>query len=147
MADNQTYENPDPYLNFRFRVELGGIISGGFSDVSGLSVETEIETRKEGGENTFEYKFPKTTKYQNITLKRGLSDDSLWDWYKKVIYGTVERRDISICLMDETGEEVKRWNFQKAFPVKWDGGSLSAKSSGIAVESLILVHHGLETTA
>ncbi len=54
MADNNGYENPDPYMNFRFRVELGGIISAGFSDVSGLSVETEVETRKEGGENTYD---------------------------------------------------------------------------------------------
>ncbi len=138
------YENADPYLNFRFRVELGGVISGGFSDVSGLSVETEVETKKEGGENTFEYKLPKATKYQNLTLKRGISDDSLWDWYKNVIYGVVERRDISICLMDEEGVEVKRWNFQSAYPVKWQGSALNAKSASVAVESLILVHHGLQ---
>ncbi len=144
MADKNVYENFDPYLNFRFRVELGGVISGGFSDVSGLSVETEVETRKEGGENTFEYKLPKTTKYQNLTLKRGLSDDSLWDWYNKVIYGTIERRDISVCLLDEVGEEVKRWNFQGAYPVKWEGASLNAKSASIAVESIILVHHGMQ---
>ena len=51
-------ERTDPYRGFRFKLELGGIISGGFSEVSGLSVETEVESRKEGGENNFEYKLP-----------------------------------------------------------------------------------------
>jgi phage tail-like protein len=137
-------ERSDPYRGFRFKLELGGIISGGFSEVSGLSVETEVETRKEGGENNFEYKLPKATKYSNLTLKRGISDDNLWAWYKDVIYGKVERQDISVCLLDEGGTEVMRWNFEKAFPVKWNGPSLNASSNSVAVESLVLVHHGLQ---
>jgi phage tail-like protein len=136
-------ERSDPYRGFRFKLELGGIISGGFSEVSGLSVETEVESRKEGGENNFEYKLPKATKYSNLTLKRGISDDNLWAWYKDVIYGKVERQDISVCLLDEGGNEVMRWNFEKAFPVKWDGPSLNASSNNVAVESLVIVHHGL----
>jgi phage tail-like protein len=137
-------ERSDPYRGFRFKLELGGIISGGFSEVSGLSVETEVESRKEGGENNFEYKLPKATKYSNLTLKRGISDDNLWAWYKDVIYGKVERQDISVCLLDEGGTEVMRWNFEKAFPVKWNGPSLNASSNSVAVESLVLVHHGLQ---
>lgn len=106
--------------------------------------ETEVESRKEGGENNFVYKLPKATKYANLTLKRGISDDSLWSWYKDVIYGKIERQDISVCLLDEGGDEVMRWNFEKAFPVKWDGPSLNASSSSVAVESLVIVHHGLQ---
>lgn len=137
-------ERSDPYRGFRFKLELGGIISGGFSEVSGLSVETEVESRKEGGENNFEYKLPKATKYGNLTLKRGISDDNLWSWYKDVIYGKIERQNISVCLLDEVGNEVMRWNFEKAFPVKWNGPSLNASSSSVAVESLVIVHHGLQ---
>lgn len=136
-------DRTDPYRGFRFKVELGGIISGGFSDVSGLTVETEVETRKEGGENNFEYKFPKTTKYSNLILKRGISDDSLWNWYKDVCFGKIERQDISVCLLDEAGDEVMRWNFEKAFPVKWNGPALDAANAKVAVESVEIVHHGL----
>ena len=134
----------DPYRGFRFKVELGGIISGGFTDVSGLSVETEVETRKEGGENNFEYKLPKASKFSNLTLKRGISDDSLWDWYKNVMYGKIERKNISVCLLNEEGAEVVRWDFQGAYPVKWDGPTLNAGTANVAVESIVIVHHGLQ---
>ena len=144
MQGEDMTERSDPYRGFRFKLELGGIISGGFSEVSGLSVETEVESRKEGGENNFEYKLPKATKYANLTLKRGISDDNLWSWYKDVIYGKIERQNISVCLLDEVGDEVMRWNFEKAFPVKWNGPSLNASSSSVAVESLVIVHHGLQ---
>ena len=144
MANNQQSRGVDPYRAFRFKVELGGIISGGFSEVTGLGVETEVETRREGGENHYEYKLPKTTKYPNLTLKRGISDDSLWNWYKDVIYGNIKRQDISVCLLNETGDEVMRWNFQGAYPVKWDGPTLSAASATVAVETLTIAHHGLQ---
>ena len=131
----------DPYRSFRFKVELDGIISGGFTDVSGLTVETEVETR---GENYFEYKLPKASKFSNLTLKRGISDDSLWDWYKNVMYGKIERKNISVCLLNEEGTEVVRWDFQEAYPVKWDGPTLNAGTASVAFESIVIVHHGFQ---
>ncbi|MCD4809203.1 MAG: phage tail protein, partial [Methanosarcinales archaeon] len=65
-----TGKRSDPYSAYRFKVEIEGIIAAGFTDVSGLTIETEVETIKEGGVNNYEYKLPKFTKYSNITLKR-----------------------------------------------------------------------------
>ncbi len=76
---NEKRKTKDPYIAFRFKIELKGIIEAGFSECSGLQVETEVEEYREGGINDFVHKFPKMSKYQTITLKRGLTDSQeLW---------------------------------------------------------------------
>ncbi len=133
----------DPYGAFNFLVEIEGIIEGGFTEVSGLSIQTEYDTVKEGGNNNFEHKLPKGTKYTDITLKRGLTDWKLYDWYQDVINGKIERKSGSIYLIDSEGNRVMEWDFLEAFPVKWDGPALNAGSNAIATEALVLAHHGL----
>jgi phage tail-like protein len=133
----------DPYGAFNFLVEIEGIIEGGFTEVSGLSIQTEYDTVKEGGNNSFEHKLPKGTKYTDITLKRGITDWELYDWYQDVINGKIERKSGSIYLIDSSGERVMEWDFLEAFPVKWDGPAFNAGSNAIATETLVLAHHGL----
>ncbi|MBD5799852.1 phage tail protein [Bacillus pseudomycoides] len=138
-----TGERTDPLTNFNFLVELDGLVVGGFSEISGLQTETETEEYREGGLNEYTHKLPKSSKYSNVVLKRGLTDSSvLWDWYRKVVGGSIERKNGSIILLDYAGNEKWRWNFSQAFPVKWVGPDLKADSSTIAVETLELVHHG-----
>lgn len=135
----------DPYAGCRFLVEIdgGGLIVGGFSEVSGLSIETEIETIREGGANDTEYKFPKGTKYSNITLKHGVTDsNTLWKWYSDVTNGKIKRRNITIFLLGPMGEKSLHWAFSDAYPIKWEGPSLNALSNAIAIETLVLVHQG-----
>lgn len=133
----------DPYGVFRFRVEIDGIIAGGFSEVSGLSVQTEVDSIREGGVNDFEYKLVKGTKYTDITLKRGLTDRELYKWYLDVIHGKIERKSGAIYLIDQEGNQAMDWYFFEAYPVKWEGSALNATSSTIASETLVLTHHGL----
>ena len=81
-----TGERIDPYLSYRFLVEIKELIVAGFSEVSGLQVETETEEYREGGVNDYVHRLPKITKYQNLTLKRGITDsDSLWKWHQDVV--------------------------------------------------------------
>ncbi len=135
---------PDPFMVFRFRVEIGGITVARVSEVTGLSLETEIEPYEEGGVNTMVHQLPKRTKYQPITLKRGITDaGELWDWYRDVISGKFERKDGAIVLMDNRGMDRWRWNFTGAYPVKWTGPDFKADSSTIAFESVMLAHHGI----
>ncbi len=133
----------DPYGAFNFLVEIEGIIEGGFTEVSGLSIQTEYDSVKEGGNNNFEHKLPKGTKYTDITLKRGITDWELYDWYRDVINGKIERKSGSIYLIDSSGDRVMEWYFLEAFPVKWDGPAFNAGSNAIATETLVLAHHGL----
>ncbi|MBE9592051.1 MAG: phage tail protein [Proteobacteria bacterium] len=138
-------ERKDPYLNFRFLVEIQGLIVGGFSEVAGLQAETEIEEKPEGGVNDYVHKLPKITKYPNITLKRGITDsDALWNWHQDVVNGKFERKSGFIILMDSEGNEKWRWYFEHAYPVKWTGPDLKADNSAVAVETLELAHNGLK---
>ena len=140
-----TGERPDPYRTFRFRIEIGGITVAQVSEVSGLQVETETEPYEEGGVNDFVHQLPKRTKYQHITLKRGITDlDEMWQWYKDVVDGRFERKDGGIVLMDVTGNDKGRWNFFQAFPVKWTGPDLKADSNTVAFETIELAHHGIK---
>jgi len=137
MTDN-------PYTSFRFRVEIEGIEVARASEISGLQIETEIETYEEGGVNSYVHKLPKRTKYQNITLKRGITDShEMWDWYQDVVSGIFERKYGAIVLMDANNEDKWRWDFLEAYPIKWTGPDLRADSNTVAFETIELVHHGL----
>jgi phage tail-like protein len=140
-----TGEQPYPYASFRFRVEIEGIIVAQVSEVTGLQSETETEPYEEGGVNDFVHQLPGRTKYQRITLKRGITDmEDLWRWRRDVVNGMIRRKNGSVILLDSTGEEKWRWNFTGAFPVKWSGPDLRADSATVAFESIELAHHGIK---
>jgi phage tail-like protein len=133
----------DPYLSFRFLVEVQGLVVAGFSEVSGLSAETEVDEQREGGVNEFIHKLPKLTKYSNLTLKRGLTDsDALWKWHHDVKTGRVKRTNVHLVLLDSEGNEKWRWSFQNAYPIKWTGPDLKSDGSSVALESLEIAHNG-----
>lgn len=134
----------DPLLTYKFHIEIDGILVAGFSEASGLSIQTEYETVKEGGYNNGDYKLPVRTKFTDITLKRGVVETSaLWDWFQQVVDGKFERKNGSIHLMDHVGNNKVSWDFFEAYPIKWDGPSFSASTSAVAVETFVLTHHKL----
>ncbi len=135
----------DPYQSFNFLVEISGLIVGGFSEVSGIQVETELEEFREGGLNDYVHKLPKVTKYSNVTFKRGITDsDVLWAWHQAVVNGLIIRMPIFVILLDSQGAEKWRWCFIDAYPVKWIGPDLKADSGSVAIESLELAHNGFK---
>ena len=137
---------PDPYHVFNFLVEIEGLLVAGFSECSGLQVETEVEEYAEGGLNDYTHHFRGRTKYQPLTLKRGLTiNNQLWRWHQQVIQGDFERKNGTIYLLDATHVPVAWWNFKKAFPAKWTGPELRANSSEVAIESVELIHQGLSS--
>ncbi len=142
----------DPFAGFRFIVELGAVRVAGFAECTGLQMETKIFEYKEGGRNETMLKFPETTTFGNITLKRGVTrSNEIIDWNLDVAGGQFRTNprttpnDIAIVLMDEKGTVVKRWSLVRAFPVKWTGPDLKAASSEVAIETLELAHEGIQT--
>jgi phage tail-like protein len=135
----------DPFRGYNFAVEVEGLVAGGFSEVTGLNLELEVQEYREGGVNGFTHKRAGPARYpSNLVLKRGLTRNKvLWNWYWDVVHGRIQRKNVSILLMDEAGDEKLRWNFQKAYPVKWTGPDLRAASNDVAVEALELAHKGL----
>lgn len=141
----KTGEKSYPYTSFRFRIEIEGLIVAQVSDITGLNLETETESYEEGGVNDYVHIFPKRTKYQNIILKRGISDeDDMWKWYQEVVSGKFKRKSGSIVLQDVKGNDKWLWNFQDAYPVKWTGPELKADSNTVAFETVELAHHGIK---
>ena len=135
----------DPYRNFNFLVEIDGITQAGFSECTGFGASTEPIEYREGGENTTVRKLPGLTKYDNITLKWGLTDSTeLYDWYRQVVKGDVRRKSGSIIVLDAAGQERLRWNFVNGWPTKWDAPDFNAKGTDVAIETLEIAHEGVE---
>jgi phage tail-like protein len=147
-CDEENYMIPsrnDPYQGFRFKVEIDSLIVAGFSEVSGFQAETQVEEFREGGNNQYVNRLPKETKYQNLILKRGLTDnDTLTNWYNDVINGKIERKMVHIFLIDIAGKASWYFIFKNAYPVKWSGSEFKADSNSIVVEAVELVHDGFD---
>ncbi|MBK7825898.1 phage tail protein [Nannocystis sp.] len=139
-------DRKDPFSGYNFAIELDGITGTGFKECSGLDRTQSASDYREGTDPTLsKRKIPGLVSWSNITLKRGLSTDhALWDWQQKAVSGKVDRRAISIILLDDTGAERMRWNVRAAWPVKWSGPAFDAGSDAIAIESLELAHEGIE---
>ena len=134
----------DPYQVFNFLVEIEGLLIGGFSECSGLQVETESFEYREGGQNGFVHRFVGRSKNPPLILKHGLTQiDGLWSWHQDVVAGKVERRNGTIYLLDKQRVPVMWWDFKEAIPLKWTGPDLRADSSNVAIESVELAHRGL----
>jgi len=133
----------DPYLSYNFAVEIEGLVVGGFSEVSGLQTEIEVQDYREGGVNQYVHRRAGPTKYPSLVLKKGVTDvRTMWNWYYSVAQGIIQRKNLSVLLLDSTGQEKLRWNFEQAYPVKWVGPDLKGTSSEVAVESVELAHCG-----
>jgi phage tail-like protein len=125
-------------------VEWNGIIHAGFRECSGLNSTQSVEEYREGTDPLTVRKLPGLITYNNITLKRGTTNnDELWQWRSKIMKGNVERREVSIVLLDDTGKEKIRWNLTNCWPVTWSGPDFNATSNDVAVETLELAHEGI----
>jgi len=134
-----------PHTKNHFRVEWGGT-NVGFMEVSGLSIELDVVSYREGlsPENS-ERLMPGLKKYSPIILKRGIvkSDDDFYKWINTAQFNTIERRDVVISLLNESHEPVVVWKVKNAFPFKLEYSPLNAQESEIAIEALTLAHEGL----
>jgi len=129
----------DPYKNFRFLLEIDGITQAGFSDCSGFGSNVEVVEYREGGEAPTVRKLPGKTSYPDITLKWGITDSrDLYDWHLTAINGNLVRKNGSIILQDDLGQEKVRWNFFTAWPSKYDGPDFSAKGNDVAIDTLTI---------
>lgn len=133
-----------PYGKFRYKVEIDGITAGGFSEVTGFDASIDVMEYREGDMVQTPMKIPGLKKYGNITLKKGLADSmALYEWLDAGITGEVERKTITITLLDATESAVASWRVINAWPVKYTGPDFNATSSEVAVETLEVAHEGM----
>ena len=126
-----------------FRVEIDSIDSASFRKCAGLKSESEVFELQEGGDNETVRKLIGPTKASNIVLTKGyVSDPALFKWRDEVASsGTrkITRRNGSIIALAPDGKtEVGRWNFQKAWPVRWEMTEFDASTGQAMCEMLEL---------
>lgn len=142
-------ERQDPLVGFHFGVEIQGVVTGYFTECGGLGSEHETIDHKVVNEKGQEIviKMPGRLKWENITLKRGITKNmDMWKWRKQVEDGDVKgaRRDGSIVMFDQELNEVARWNFERAWPLKISGPQPKSDSNEIGVEELTIAHEYIE---
>ncbi|WMJ72677.1 phage tail protein [Cytophagaceae bacterium ABcell3] len=134
-----------PLSKFHFSVQLGDT-EVGFTEVSGLEIETELIEYRSGNSPEFStIKMPGMQKYSNITLKKGTfkGDNRFFEWFNTVSLNKIERRDLTINLLNEEHEPVVVWKVKNAWPVKIEGTDLKSDDNEVAIESIELAHEGL----
>lgn len=137
----KTAKRIEAHTGFRFTVQIEGIDEAVFSECTLPDLEVDVMERQEGGYNSGVHLLPGRVKSGRITLKRGLAQSSaLLRWYRDVLNGDVQKamRPISIVMYDSTLTEMMRFNFERAYPVKWSGPSFKTADNAVAVETLEL---------
>ncbi|MDO8844138.1 phage tail protein [Methylicorpusculum sp.] len=134
-----------PPLGFYYKVEFGiSQMSNDvrFQTVSGLAVEYDYESFKEGGENRFEHKLPVRTKYADLVLKRGmLTDSSVIKWFLDAFRDRIfEPASVNVILMNEKGEPLRTWKVAHAIPKKWQVSDFNANESAVVIETMELTY-------
>lgn len=137
----------DPYRNFRFRLEIDGIQTAGFSEVSIAPTTTDVVEYREGTDPAHVRKLSGLTKFGNVTLKRGATGSlELFSWHKQIVSGQLaaNRKKVVIVVQDESGADQARYVVSEAWPIKYDAGDLNAKGNDVFIETLELVNEGVE---
>jgi phage tail-like protein len=139
-------EQKDPLVSAFFMIDFG-TVKGAFRECTGIGSENEVVEYKASGTQgkMVLKKVPGRMKWNNITLKRGITDTmDLWDWRGQVEQGKVEdaRKNGSITMHNQNGEAVARWDFVDVWPSKITGPSFNATNNEIGIEELELVHTG-----
>jgi len=134
----------DRLASFKFVVRIENLELG-FSEVSGLSTATTIAGRLSGLEAVRAGKTLSEAKSTALTLKRGYTPNArnLWYWRKSVVDGAPQRKGGTITMVDDRRQPVVVWTFSGAWPSKWTGPELNAKSTDVAIEEMEITAEGI----
>jgi phage tail-like protein len=132
------------FASCRFYLEVDGRTEAVFTEVSGLQVEVAVHEQEEGGNNGFVHRLPGRVKVGNITLKRGMTrSNEFLKWCMEIASEQITRRNVTVVMYDAARKPMMRWNFLKAYPVKWVGPQFTATSTEAALETVELAHAGM----
>jgi phage tail-like protein len=146
----------DPYKNFKFRIKWDGRYVAGVSKCGGLKRSTEMVEHREGGDPSTSRKSPGRTKYEAITLERGVTHDLEFErWANKVwnfgagLGSEVSlkdfRKDISIEVYNEAGQKVIAYNVFRCWVSEYQAlPDLDANANAIAIQHIKLENEGWE---
>jgi phage tail-like protein len=134
----------DHRFNGNFKIEIEGVTQGAFAACDGLEARVDVVDFADG-DNLIARKRPGRTRYANIVLRRGSTNNAeLWDWFKAVVDGRIERKSGSIIVCGDDGSEIFRYNFFEGWPCRWKSLALDADAPGTLVEELEIAVEKIE---
>lgn len=144
MAEAGTFT--EPFRAYNFKLVINGVTEGHFTECSDLAVRVQTIKYREAGQNQIVHSLGGPVEYADVVLRYGLTTSrELWEWMMKSVAGTVERRNVSIVMLDSAGvTESLRWNLIEAWPCEWRGAPLDALARTVAIETLRLTFNRLE---
>lgn len=152
-ADSEALGGQPP-VAANFLLEVDGIEIGMFQRVQGLEVRVEIEEYAEGGVSGFVHRFPGQMHWPSLIFSRGLTNsDNLFEWMNRsagngfqAAGGKLERRTASVTVLSTTGQRLRSYAIEDAFPVRWTGPTLDTLDSAALSEEIEVTHHGFRST-
>ena len=146
----------DPYKNFKFRVKWDGRYVAGISKVSALKRSTEVVEHREGGDPSSSRKSPGRTKFEPITLERGVTHDTEFEQWANRVWNFGSglgaevslsnfRKDLIIDLYNEAGQLVLSYKVFRAWVSEFQAlPDLDANANAVAIQHLKLENEGWE---
>ena len=146
----------DPYKNFKFRVKWDGKYVAGISKVGGLKRTTEVVEHREGGDPSTARKSPGRSKFEAITLERGVTHDPEFEKWANKVWNFAGgpgkevslqdfRKDISIDFYNEAGQLAIAYNLYRCWVSEYQAQpDLDANANAVAIQHLKLETEGWE---
>jgi phage tail-like protein len=136
----------DPYRAYNFKLIIQSVTEGHFTECTGIGVKVQVIKYREGGNTQVIHSIPGPVEYADVTLRYGLTASrELWEWLMTAVNGKVQRKNVSIVLLDSDGiTEVMRWDLLNSWISEWRGTILNAMHREVAIESLTLVYETLQ---
>jgi phage tail-like protein len=136
----------DPYRSYNFKLMIQGVTEGHFTECTDMWIKVDAIRYREGGQSQVVHRVPGQVEYGDITLRYGLtSSTELWNWLMSAVKGKVERKNVSIALLESDGvTEVLRWDLVNAWVSEWRGAPLDALARHLAIESITIVFESLD---
>ena len=146
----------DPYKNFKFRLKWDGRYVAGVSKVSSLKRSTEVVEHREGGDPSTVRKSPGQSKYEALTLERGVTHDQefekwankVWNWGSGLgaeVSLADFRKDLIIEFYNEAGQLAIAYKVYRCWPSEYQAlPELDAGANAVAIQTLILQNEGWE---
>jgi phage tail-like protein len=145
QAQAPTSPRPEPFSRYKFLVEIDGIVQASFLEVEGLNVTVDVVEYREGGDANTPILIPGLPHFGPMILRNGVTaNNELLEWMEKTVDGAVERKNLSVVILDADGEEVARFNVWSAWPSKWSLSKLDSLGVGSVVEELVIQYEGFE---
>ncbi len=144
----------DPYKNFKFRIKWDGRYVAGVSKISAIKRTTELVNHREGGDPSTDRISPGRTKFEPITLERGVTHDPEFENWANLVYNTDGdaamslknfRKDVIIELLNLQGQVVKAYKVYRCWVSEYQSlPELDANANAVAIEMLVLQNEGSE---